>query len=99
MLKGADSHLHGSAQPERAAAIPRHRPAWSVHPAGVSHPAAGHSPHWGPCDPRCRPSDALAARGDNINNAIGAFRPLVIHLGPVARNLASPKTDFGGLTA
>jgi ABC-type transporter Mla subunit MlaD len=41
-------------------------------------------------------SDALAGRGDNINNAIVAFKPLVVHLGPVARNLASPKTDFGG---
>ncbi|MGZ4232642.1 MAG: MlaD family protein [Solirubrobacteraceae bacterium] len=41
-------------------------------------------------------SDALAGRGDDINNAIVAFRPLVNDLGPVARNLASPKTDFGG---
>ena len=41
-------------------------------------------------------SDALAGRGDDINDAIGAFKPLVTHLGPVARNLASPKTDFGG---
>jgi ABC-type transporter Mla subunit MlaD len=41
-------------------------------------------------------SDALAGRGNDINDAIGAFKPLVTHLGPVARNLASPKTDFGG---
>ena len=41
-------------------------------------------------------SDALAGRGDDINNAIGAFKPLVTDLGPVARNLASRKTDFGG---
>ena len=41
-------------------------------------------------------SDALAGRGSDINDAIGAFEPLVTDLGPVARNLASPKTDFGG---
>ena len=41
-------------------------------------------------------SDALAGRGNDINDAIGAFVPLVTDLGPVARNLASPKTDLGG---
>jgi ABC-type transporter Mla subunit MlaD len=41
-------------------------------------------------------SDALAGRGAGINDAIGAFLPLVKDLGPVARNLASKKTDFGG---
>jgi ABC-type transporter Mla subunit MlaD len=41
-------------------------------------------------------SDALASRGADINNAIGAFLPLVRDLGPVARNLASRKTDLGG---
>ncbi len=41
-------------------------------------------------------SDALASRGSGINDAIGAFVPLVTDLGPVARNLASRKTDFGG---
>ncbi len=41
-------------------------------------------------------SDALAGRGSDLNNAIGAFRPLLVHLGPVARNLSSRKTDFGG---
>jgi ABC-type transporter Mla subunit MlaD len=41
-------------------------------------------------------SDALAGRGSGINDAIGAFVPLVTDLGPVARNLASKKTDFGG---
>jgi virulence factor Mce-like protein len=41
-------------------------------------------------------SDALAGRGTDINDAIGAFGPLVRDLGPVARNLASPKTNLGG---
>jgi hypothetical protein len=41
-------------------------------------------------------SDALASRGGDINDAIGAFRPLVRDLQPVAHNLASPKTDLGG---
>ena len=41
-------------------------------------------------------SDALAGRGSDINNAIGAFLPLVADLGPVARNLSSSKTDLGG---
>ena len=36
------------------------------------------------------------ARGSDINDAIGAFVPLVDDLGPVARNLASKKTDLGG---
>jgi ABC-type transporter Mla subunit MlaD len=41
-------------------------------------------------------SDALAGRGGGINNAIGAFVPLVTDLGPVMRNLGSPRTDIGG---
>lgn len=41
-------------------------------------------------------SDALASRGGDINNAIGAFVPLVTDLGPVARNLAAPHTDLAG---
>jgi ABC-type transporter Mla subunit MlaD len=41
-------------------------------------------------------SDALTGRGSDINDAIGAFVPLVTDLGPVARNLASPKTSLGG---
>jgi ABC-type transporter Mla subunit MlaD len=41
-------------------------------------------------------SDALAGRGSNINDAIGAFVPLLHDLGPVAQNLASPQTDLGG---
>jgi ABC-type transporter Mla subunit MlaD len=41
-------------------------------------------------------SDALAARGSDINDAIGAFGPLVRDLGPVARNLASRRTNLGG---
>jgi ABC-type transporter Mla subunit MlaD len=40
--------------------------------------------------------EGLAGRGANLNDAIHAFVPLVTDLGPVARNLASPKTDFGG---
>jgi ABC-type transporter Mla subunit MlaD len=41
-------------------------------------------------------SDALAGRGSDINDAIGAFVPLVTDLEPVARNLASKATDLGG---
>jgi ABC-type transporter Mla subunit MlaD len=41
-------------------------------------------------------SDALAGRGLSINNAIGAFVPLVTDLGPVMVNLGSHKTDIGG---
>jgi len=41
-------------------------------------------------------SDALAGRGTDVNNAIGAFVPLLNDLGPVARNLASRNTDLGG---
>jgi virulence factor Mce-like protein len=41
-------------------------------------------------------SDALAGRGADINDAIGAFVPLVSDLGPVARNLSSSRTDLGG---
>ncbi len=41
-------------------------------------------------------SDALAGRGSDINDAIGAFLPLVRDLGPVARNLSSSKTNLGG---
>lgn len=40
--------------------------------------------------------EALAGRGSDINSAIGAFLPLLRDLGPVARNLASPKTDLAG---
>ncbi len=39
---------------------------------------------------------ALAGRGIDINQAIGAFVPLVTDLGPVARNLASRSTDLAG---
>ncbi len=38
----------------------------------------------------------LAGRGIGINSAIHEFVPLVTNLGPVARNLASRKTDFAG---
>jgi ABC-type transporter Mla subunit MlaD len=41
-------------------------------------------------------SNALAGRGVSINNAIGAFLPLVTDLGPVAVNLGSHKTDLSG---
>ena len=39
---------------------------------------------------------ALAGRGLDLNNAIGAFGPLLRDLEPVAANLASPSTDLGG---
>jgi ABC-type transporter Mla subunit MlaD len=38
----------------------------------------------------------LAGRGADINNAIGAFVPLVRDLGPVMRNLSSKRTDLAG---
>jgi phospholipid/cholesterol/gamma-HCH transport system substrate-binding protein len=38
----------------------------------------------------------LAGRGPDINNAIGAFVPLVTDLGPVMRNLSSRRTDLAG---
>jgi ABC-type transporter Mla subunit MlaD len=38
--------------------------------------------------------DAFAGRGESINTAIGAFRPLLRDIIPVARNLASPETDL-----
>jgi ABC-type transporter Mla subunit MlaD len=41
-------------------------------------------------------SNGLAGRGVAVNDAIGAFVPLVTDLAPVARNLASPRTDLGG---
>jgi ABC-type transporter Mla subunit MlaD len=41
-------------------------------------------------------SNALAGRGGDINNAIGAFVPLVTDLGPVMVNLGSHKTDIAG---
>jgi ABC-type transporter Mla subunit MlaD len=40
--------------------------------------------------------EALAGRGYDINQAIGAFLPLLSDLRPVARNLASNKTDLAG---
>jgi phospholipid/cholesterol/gamma-HCH transport system substrate-binding protein len=41
-------------------------------------------------------SDGLAGRGTGINDAIGAFVPLLTDLRPVARNLASSHTDLAG---
>ncbi|HEY1518294.1 MAG TPA: MlaD family protein [Solirubrobacteraceae bacterium] len=41
-------------------------------------------------------SDAFAGRGSDVNNAIGAFLPLLGDLAPVARNLASPRSNLGG---
>jgi ABC-type transporter Mla subunit MlaD len=40
--------------------------------------------------------EALAGRGSDINSAIGAFVPLVNDLDPVAKNLASPRTNLAG---
>jgi ABC-type transporter Mla subunit MlaD len=39
---------------------------------------------------------ALAGRGLDLNNAIGAFLPLLRDLRPVADNLASPSTNLAG---
>jgi ABC-type transporter Mla subunit MlaD len=41
-------------------------------------------------------SDGLTGRGPDVNDAIGAFVPLLGDLEPVARNLASPHTDLAG---
>jgi ABC-type transporter Mla subunit MlaD len=41
-------------------------------------------------------SDGFAGRGIGINDAIGAFVPLLTDLEPVARNLASPHSDLAG---
>ena len=41
--------------------------------------------------------EALAGRGYDLNQAIGAFYPLVSDLQPVAANLASPRTNLAGL--
>jgi virulence factor Mce-like protein len=38
--------------------------------------------------------DAFAGRGESINTAIGAFRPLLRDIIPVARNLAAPQTNI-----
>jgi virulence factor Mce-like protein len=38
--------------------------------------------------------DAFAGRGESINTAIGAFRPLLRDIIPVAQNLASPQTNL-----
>jgi ABC-type transporter Mla subunit MlaD len=38
--------------------------------------------------------DALAGRGESINTAIGAFRPLLEDVVPVAQNLSSPETNL-----
>jgi phospholipid/cholesterol/gamma-HCH transport system substrate-binding protein len=40
--------------------------------------------------------DAFAGRGESINTAIGAFRPLLRDIVPVAKNLASPETNLRG---
>jgi len=40
--------------------------------------------------------EGLAARGADLNSAIHEFVPLVGDLGPVMRNLASPRTDLAG---
>ena len=41
-------------------------------------------------------AEGLTGRGSDLNDAIHAFLPLVTDLGPVARNLASRRTDFAG---
>jgi ABC-type transporter Mla subunit MlaD len=38
--------------------------------------------------------DAFAGRGESINTAIGAFRPLLRDVIPVAQNLSSPETNL-----
>jgi virulence factor Mce-like protein len=38
--------------------------------------------------------DAFAGRGESINQAIGALRPLLRDIIPVARNLSSPETNL-----
>jgi virulence factor Mce-like protein len=40
---------------------------------------------------------ALAGRGESINTAIGAFRPLLRDIVPVMRNLSRPETGLGRL--
>jgi phospholipid/cholesterol/gamma-HCH transport system substrate-binding protein len=41
-------------------------------------------------------AEGLTGRGSDLNDAIHAFVPLVTDLGPVARNLASRRTDLAG---
>jgi virulence factor Mce-like protein len=43
--------------------------------------------------------DALAGRGQSLNDAIRAFRPLLRDLGPVAGSLSDPRTELGRLVA
>jgi virulence factor Mce-like protein len=43
--------------------------------------------------------DGLAGRGADLNEAIDAAGPLVVHLRNVAANFASPRTDLHGLIA
>lgn len=38
----------------------------------------------------------LAGRGNDLNDALHAFLPLITDLGPVTRNLSSPKTNLAG---
>ena len=39
---------------------------------------------------------AFAGRGSSLNQAIGAFRPLLRDIVPVAQNLSDPRTDLSG---
>jgi ABC-type transporter Mla subunit MlaD len=41
--------------------------------------------------------DAFAGRGESINTAIGALKPLLRDIVPVAENLSSPQTNLRGL--
>jgi virulence factor Mce-like protein len=43
--------------------------------------------------------DALAGRGESINQAIGALRPLLRDIIPVAQNLSSPQTNLAGFVS
>src|SRR4029077_13446491 len=40
---------------------------------------------------------AFAGRGESINTAIGAFRPLLRDIQPVMMNLSSPRTNLSRL--
>ena len=41
--------------------------------------------------------DAFAGRGNQINDTIRELRPFLVHLGPVMRNLSSPKSELRNL--
>ncbi len=41
--------------------------------------------------------DSFAGRGNQINDTIRELRPFLVHLGPVMRNLSSPKSELRNL--